>query len=88
MRDSENKTVSTLEVEVSVKALDKKSGTLVDTYAATAKAIKSKTPEDSVMIKDEMQIQIDEFVTEDGASFPTVYARCGSKLTKADAGRA
>jgi hypothetical protein len=86
MKEQE-KTISTLEVEVSIKALDKKSGKLAEFYELKSKAIKSKTPEASVMIKDSMEIRIDEFVTEEGASFPAVVARCGSKLTKADAGR-
>lgn len=86
MKDLEKSTVSTLEVEVSIKTLDRKSGRLVDFFETKAKAIKLKTSEDSIVIKDDIEIKIDEFDTLENAAFPSVFARCGSKLTKADAG--
>lgn len=88
MKESENKEVSTLEVEVSIKALDKKSGRLIDVFETNAKAIKSNTPENSVIIKDNMEIKIDGFRTDEGFTFPNVLARSVIKLTKADLGKA
>jgi hypothetical protein len=88
MCETENKETATLEVEVKIKAFDKKSSRMVEVFDAKAKAIKTNKPENTVIIKDNMEIKIDGFRTEEGFAFPNVLAKCGSKLTKADAGKA
>ena len=88
MCETENKETATLEVEVKIKAFDKKSSRMVEVFDAKAKAIKTNKPENTIIIKDNMEIKIDGFRTDEGFTFPNVLAKCGSKLTKADAGKA
>lgn len=87
MKNAENKIDSTLEVEVKIKTLDKKSGRLVETFEANAKAIKSNLPDDNILIKENIEIKIDGFRTDEGFTYPNIQARAGSKLTKADSGK-
>ena len=88
MTETKCKDASTLEVEVRIKALDRKSGKVIEVFDANAKAIKSNTPDGNILIKDNMEIKIDGFKNDDGFEFPNVFARAGSKLTKADSGKA
>ena len=88
MCETENKETATLEVEVKIKAFDKKSSRMVEVFDAKAKAIKTNKPENTVIIKDNMEIKIDGFRTDEGFTYPNIQARAGSKLTKADSGKA
>ena len=78
MCETENKETATLEVEVKIKAFDKKSSRMVEVFDAKAKAIKTNKPENTVIIKDNMEIKIDGFRTDEGFTFPNVLAKCGS----------
>jgi len=88
MTETKIKDTSTLEVEVRIKALDKNSGKVIEVFDATAKAIKSNTQDKNILVKDSMEIKIDGFRNDEGVTFPNVFARAGSKLTKADSGKA
>ncbi|MBI2722636.1 MAG: hypothetical protein HYX39_10720 [Bacteroidetes bacterium] len=87
MLEQEKTVKSTLEVEVKIRTLDKKSGELIDTFEASAKAIKSASAKDSIILKDNMEVRIDSFKVDECFTTPNVTARAGSKLTKADAGK-
>lgn len=47
---------------------------MVEVFDAKAKAIKTNKPENTVIIKDNMEIKIDGFRTDEGFSFPNVLA--------------
>jgi len=80
VRETENKETATLEVEVKIKAFDKKSSRMIDVFDANAKAIKTNKPENTVIIKDNMEINIDGFRSDEGVTFPNVLAKCGLVL--------
>lgn len=87
MQEQEKTVKSTLEVEVKIKTLNKKSGELIDTFEANAKAIKSASSKNGALMKDNMEVRIDSFKADECYTFPSITARAGAKLTKADAGR-